>query len=69
MFKTVARILLLRVLPRRLLPVITVVEAALLLRSVRRRSKRPVNEPAASRTGLPPSLESAGISTSRSKRR
>ena len=53
MFKTAAKILLLRVLPRRLIPVVTVVEALLLLRSVRRRSKVRVNEPASSRTAPP----------------
>ena len=53
MFKTAAKILLLRVLPRRLIPVITVVEALLLIRSVRRRSKVRVNEPASSRTAPP----------------
>ena len=39
MLKTAARILLLRVLPRRILPVVTVVEALLLLRSIRSRSR------------------------------
>ena len=58
MFKTAARILLLRVLPRRLIPFVTVIEALLLIRSVRKRSKRPeevvrVNEPATSRTAPP----------------
>jgi len=53
MFKTAAKILLLRVLPRRLIPVVTVVEALLLLRSVRRRSAVRVNEPASSRTAPP----------------
>lgn len=53
MFKTAARILLLRVLPRRLLPIVTVVEAILLVRSVRNRSKTKVNEPVASRTAPP----------------
>jgi hypothetical protein len=53
MLKTAARILLLRVLPRRLLPVLTVVEAVLLLRNVRRRAGRKVNDPIASRTAPP----------------
>lgn len=59
MFKTAARILLLRVLPRRLIPIVTVVEALLFLRSVRKRSRRPgddvvrVNDPSASRTAPP----------------
>jgi hypothetical protein len=53
MLKTAARILLLRVLPRRLLPIVTIAEAALLIRSVRNRSKARVNEPTASRTAPP----------------
>ncbi|HET7031446.1 MAG TPA: hypothetical protein VFI34_13110 [Candidatus Limnocylindrales bacterium] len=58
MFKTAARFLLLRVLPRRLIPVVTVVEALLLVRSVRKRAKsRPapvrVSEPSSSRTAPP----------------
>jgi hypothetical protein len=57
MLKTAARLLLLRVLPGRLIPVVTVVEAILLLRSVRRRSrdKVAVNDPRASRTARPSS--------------
>lgn len=53
MLKTVARILLLRVLPRRLLPIVTVAEALLLLRSIRNRSRTQVNAPGASRTAPP----------------
>jgi hypothetical protein len=53
MFKTAARFLLLRVLPRRLIPIVTVVEALLLLRSVRKRAKVRVNDPVASRTAPP----------------
>ena len=53
MLKTVARLLLLRVLPRRLLPIVTVAEAILLIRSMRRRSKTRVNDPDASRTAPP----------------
>ena len=61
MFKTAARILLLRVLPRRLLPIVTVVELAMLLRKVR--GKRPttiknVNPPTSSRTAPPAPLAS-----------
>ncbi len=56
MFKTAARFLLLRVLPRRLIPIVTVVEALMLIRSVRKRSKVRVNEPAASRTAPPEPL-------------
>jgi len=48
------RFLLLRFLPRRLLPIVTVAEAVLLIRSVRRRRRRvPVNEPIDSRTAAP----------------
>jgi len=54
MLKTAARLLLLRVLPRRILPIVTVVEALLFLRSIRRRSSAPVNGPAPSRTAPPP---------------
>lgn len=53
MFKTAARFLLLRVLPRRLIPIVTVAEALLLIRSVRKRAKVRVNEPAASRSAAP----------------
>ena len=53
MLKTAARILLLRILPRRLLPILTIAEAALLLRSVRNRSRNKVNDPASSRTAPP----------------
>jgi hypothetical protein len=59
MLKTAARLLLFRVLPRRLLPFVTVAEAIMLVRSVRRRSaarRVEVNEPRASRTGPPPDL-------------
>jgi hypothetical protein len=55
MLKTAARLLLLRVLPRRLLPIVTIAEAALLIRSVRNRSKTRVNPPRASRTAPPTS--------------
>jgi hypothetical protein len=56
MFKTAARFLLLRVLPRRLIPIVTVVEAVMLIRSVRKRSRVRVNEPVASRTAPPEPL-------------
>jgi hypothetical protein len=54
--KTAARFLLLRVLPRRILPIVTVVEAVLFIRSIRNRSKTRVNAPSASRTAPPPPL-------------
>ena len=56
MLKTAVRILLLRVLPRRLLPIVTIAEAVLLIRSVRNRSRTKVNDPSASRTALPPTV-------------
>ena len=60
MLKTLAKFALLRVLPRRILPIVTVVEVLLFVRSIRKRStvhiNEPVrvNEPADSRTGPPP---------------
>jgi hypothetical protein len=53
MLKTAARFLLLRVLPRRILPVVTVIEAILFVRSIRKRSRVRVNPPTASRTAPP----------------
>ena len=50
MLKTLARFALLRFLPRRILPIVTVVEAILLLRSIRKRSGVRVNAPTDSRT-------------------
>ena len=67
MLKTVARILLLRVLPRRILPIVTVVEALLFLRSIRNRSRVKVNPPTASRTAPPaPTPTSSATPTSTS---
>ncbi|HET7702644.1 MAG TPA: hypothetical protein VFK35_04545 [Candidatus Limnocylindrales bacterium] len=65
MLKTVARILLLRVLPRRLLPIVTIAEAFLLLRSIRNRSRTRVNAPIASRTA-PPATAASDTRASRS---
>ena len=53
MIKGIARLLLLRVLPRRILPIVTIVEAALFLRGLRKRSRVQVNDPRASRTAPP----------------
>jgi hypothetical protein len=54
MIRTLTRLLLLRVLPRRILPIVTIAEAILLLRSVRNRRKPvAVNDPKASRTAPP----------------
>jgi hypothetical protein len=54
MIRAATRFLLLRFLPRRILPIVTIVEAALLLRSVRRKKAVEVNEPSDSRTAPPP---------------
>jgi hypothetical protein len=53
MMKTLARFALLRVLPRRILPIVTVVEAILFLRSIRNRSRVRINPQSASRTAPP----------------
>ena len=59
MLKTVARFALLRVLPRRILPVVTVVENLLFVRSVRKRSTVRVADPAAG-TAPPSHATAAG---------
>jgi hypothetical protein len=51
--RTATRFLLLRFLPRRILPIVTVAEAILLIRSIRRRKKVAVNDPSESRTAPP----------------
>jgi hypothetical protein len=53
MFRTAARLLLLRFLPRRILPIVTIAEAILLIRSVRRKKTVALNEPPESRTAPP----------------
>jgi len=55
MFRWFARAVLLRFLPRRLLPILTAIELFRIVRGLRRR-KQPVNEPTASRTAPPPPL-------------
>jgi hypothetical protein len=60
MLKAAARLLLLRVLPRRILPIVTVVEAVLFIRSIRNRSRTKVNPPTASRTARPRSTSVGG---------
>ena len=55
MFRWITRAVLLRFLPRRLLPILTAVELFRLVRGMRK-SKQPVNEPIDSRTAPPPSL-------------
>jgi hypothetical protein len=62
MLKTIARVLLLRVLPRRILPIVTIVEAVLFVRSIRNRSRVNVNPPSASRTAPHPPRPRAGAS-------
>ena len=63
MLKAAARLLLLRVLPRRILPIVPLVEAVLFVRSIRNRSRTKVNPPAAARTA-PPSSAARGAATS-----
>ena len=67
MLKTAAKLLLLRVLPGRLIPIVTIAEAILLLRSVRRRSANrvEVNDPLASRTAPPAATSGAPSSPPR----
>ena len=65
MFKTLARILLLRVLPRRILPVVTLVEAVLFVRGIRNRSRLKVDPPSVS-NGAPPMRPAADWGVSRS---
>jgi hypothetical protein len=58
MFRTATRILLFRVLPRRLFWAMTVVDAIVLLRSLRRMQQSgryAINQPIRSRTAPPPS--------------
>lgn len=55
MLSWITRAVLLRFLPRRLLPILTAVELFRLVRGMRNR-KQPVNEPIESRTAPPPPL-------------
>jgi hypothetical protein len=55
MFRWFARFFLLRFLPRRLLPVLTVIEIVRLVRGLRR-PRHAVNEPTDSRTAPPPRI-------------
>jgi hypothetical protein len=62
MFRWLTRFFLLRFLPRRLLPIITVIELVRLVRGMRR-TRVAVNEPIDSRTAPPPRISpSAGPS-------
>lgn len=54
MFRWLARFLLLRVLPRRLLPILTVIEVIRFIRRLRGDRSVPVNAPIRSRTAPPP---------------
>jgi hypothetical protein len=58
MFRWLTRFFLLRFLPRRLLPIITVIELVRLVRGMRR-TKVAVNEPIDSRTAPPPRISPA----------
>jgi hypothetical protein len=60
MIRTATRFLLLRFLPRRILPIVTIAEAILLIRSARRKKTGAVNEPAESRTAPPPGPATPG---------
>jgi hypothetical protein len=55
MFRWLTRFFLVRFLPRRLLPIITVIELVRLVRGMRR-TKVAVNEPIDSRTAAPPRI-------------
>jgi hypothetical protein len=55
MFRWVFKFVLLRFLPRRLLPILTIVELVRLARGLRR-SGHAVNEPTQSRTAKPPPI-------------
>jgi hypothetical protein len=69
MFKAATRLFLLRFLPRRIVPIVTVVEALLFVRSIRKRSRVKVNPPSQSRTAPPdPSATEHPTSTQRSTR-
>jgi hypothetical protein len=59
MFRWLGRVVLLRFLPRRLLPVLTAIELFRIVRGLRRQ-KQPVNEPIDSRTAPPPPLPQSG---------
>jgi hypothetical protein len=56
MFKWLARVALLRFLPRRLLPVLTAIQVFRMFRGMRNRQQIAVNEPRDSRTAPPPPL-------------
>lgn len=55
MLRWIGRAVILRFLPRRLLPVLTAIEFIRIVRGLRKQ-KQPVNEPTDSRTAPPPPL-------------
>lgn len=59
MFKWLARVVLLRFLPRRVLPLLTAVQIFRMLRGMRNRRGFAVNEPSDSRTAPPPTIPAA----------
>jgi hypothetical protein len=59
MFRWLFRVFLLRFLPRRLLPILTIVEIVRLARGFRR--GHAVNEPTESRTARPPRISSPDV--------
>jgi hypothetical protein len=59
MFRWLTRFFLLRFLPRRLVPILTVIELVRLARGLRR-SRYAVNEPTDSRTAPPPKISAPG---------
>jgi hypothetical protein len=55
MFRWITRAVVLRFLPRRLLPILTAIELFRIVRGLRK-PKQPVNEPLDSRTAPPPPM-------------
>ena len=55
MFRWITRAVVLRFLPRRLLPILTAIELFRIIRGLRK-PKQPVNEPLDSRTAPPPPM-------------
>jgi hypothetical protein len=60
MLRAATRFMLLRFLPRRILPIVTIAEAILLIRSVRKKRAVAVNEPRDSRTAPSPRKATSG---------
>jgi hypothetical protein len=68
MFRWLTRFVLFRFLPRRLLPILTIIELARLVRGLRR-PRLAVNEPTESRTAQPPRHAQAPAAGERSETR